>query len=311
MRVILLGTAAGGGFPQWNCFCPGCETARRDPERARPRLQSSVAVSADGERWFLLDASPDVRQQLTMLPASRVTRALRHSPIEGVLLTDAELDHTLGIPLLRESRALSLYASRAALETLETDSRLLPTTRAFATVSITTLEPGQSVPLLHRDGSASALEVEAVLVTGTGPRFSSRKREGDTAALFVTHRTGVAEGGGPASLAFLPGCGALTPPLLERLASCRAVLVDGTFWLDDELPALGLSDRTALEMGHLPISGIGGSLVPLAELASRGTRVIYVHLNNTNPVLLEDSPERAEVGARCLEVGEDRMAFEL
>ena len=310
MRVVLLGTAAGGGFPQWNCFCPGCEAARHEPERARPRLQSSVAVSADGARWFLLDASPDVRQQVAMLPSNPAAGALRHSPVEGIALTDAELDHTLGIPLLRESRTLSLYATRAAIETLETGSHLLPTTRAFATMALTTLEPGKPVPLLYRDDSQSGLEVEAVPVPGTPPRFAARAQDGDTVALFVSDRSG-GDGERAGSLAFVPGCAVLTPAILDKLASCRAALVDGTFWREDELSALGLSARTAREMGHLPMSGPAGSLGPLAELAARGTRVVYVHLNNTNPVLLEDSPERAEVLARGLDVGTDALELEV
>lgn len=245
-----------------------------------------------------------------MLPTSALDGALRHSPVEGVALTDAELDHTLGIPLLRESRALALYASKAALDTLETESRLLPTTRAFATVSLSTLEAGVPMELMHLDGSPSALAVEAVPVPGTPPRFSRRGQRGDTVALFLTERSATGHERAAGSLAFLPGCAALPTPVLDRLATCRTALVDGTFWRDDELQTLGLSERGARAMGHLPIDGPDGSLAPLAELAARGVRVVYVHLNNTNPVLLEDSPERAQVRARGVEVGEDGVSFD-
>ena len=245
-----------------------------------------------------------------MLPSIAATGELRHSPVEGIALTDAELDHTLGIPLLRESRTLALYATRAAIETLETGSHLLATTRAFSTIALTALDPGRPMPLLYRDGGPSGLDVEAVAVPGTPPRFAARAQDGDTVALFITDRSG-GDGERAGSLAFVPGCAALTPPILDRLASCRAALVDGTFWREDELPVLGLSARTAREMGHLPISGPAGSLEPLAEVVSRGTRVIYVHLNNTNPVLIEDSPERAQVLARGLEVGADGLELEV
>ena len=138
MDVVLLGTAAGGGFPQWNCWCPTCRIARSEPDRAHPRSQSSVAISADSSRWFLLNASPDVREQLARLPITP-PEGMRHVPVEGILPTDAELDHTLGIALLREGRALHVYATHAVLEVLNNDSRVLPVTSAFADVAVTEL----------------------------------------------------------------------------------------------------------------------------------------------------------------------------
>src|SRR3954447_1463110 len=158
MHVVLLGTAAGGGFPQWNCWCPTCRSGRSQPHRAIPRTQSSAAVSADGERWFLLNASPDVRAQLACLPGLR-PGGVRHVPVEGIVITDAELDHTLGIVLLREARKLQLYATSAVRSILERDSRLLPVTQAFAEVVVTEMPLKIRIPLRYRDGQTSGISV--------------------------------------------------------------------------------------------------------------------------------------------------------
>src|SRR3954447_23775578 len=163
MHVVLLGTAAGGGFPQWNCWCPICRSGRSQPHRAIPRTQSSAAVSADGERWFLLNASPDVRAQLACLPGLRAG-GVRHVPVEGIVNTDAELDHTLGIVLLREARSLQLYLTGAVQSILQEDSRLLPVTRACAEVNVTPLTLGKRPPLQYREGKPCPLWVEPIEV---------------------------------------------------------------------------------------------------------------------------------------------------
>jgi len=302
VNVTLLGTAAGGGFPQWNCWCPSCRVARAEPHRAIPRSQSSAAVSADGRRWFLLNASPDVREQLTRLPFP-VPAGVRHVPVEGIVVTDAELDHTLGIVLLREARQLQLCATTAVLRVLEDDSRILPVTRAFAEVKVTTLEPGTETSLCYRDGTDSGLSVESFVVPAGPPRFARAELPGHTVGLIVRDRaTG-------AVCAFVPGCGDLDASLLARLASADLLLFDGTFWTDDELIRLGIGDRRAREMDHLPISGHGGSLERLAALPCR--HKVYSHINNTNPMLLEDSAERALVERHGLVVGADGMVFTL
>jgi pyrroloquinoline quinone biosynthesis protein B len=246
MRVIVLGSAAGGGFPQWNCWCPSCRAAREDPAAAVPRTQSSVAVSADGRRWFLLNASPDVREQLTRLPLP-TPRRVRSVPVEGVVLTDAELDHTLGLVLLREAGRLPLYATGGVAETLACDSRLLAVTRAFATVPLTPLALDQPTPLLTRDGEPSGLMVEAFTVPAGPPRFASVERTGHTVGLLVTDVTSGAVAG------FVPGCGDLDEALLARLGAADLLLFDGTFWTDTELIDLGIAERTARQMDHLPI----------------------------------------------------------
>ena len=302
MEVILLGTAAGGGFPQWNCWCPSCRVARADPHRAVSRSQSSAAVSADGRRWFLLNASPDVREQLTRLPSPAPTGS-RHVPVEGIVVTDAELDHTVGIVLLREARHLQLCATQSVLRVLEEDSRILPVTRAFAEVSVTQMVPGSAFSLCYRSSEDTGLLVESFAVPAGPPRFAREDIPGHTVGLLVRDQ---ARGG---ACAFVPGCGGLDPSLLARLAAADLLLFDGTFWTDDELIRLGIGDRTARQMDHLPVSGPDGSLEHLASLPCR--HKVYSHINNTNPMLVEDSAERALVERHGLRVGADGMRFTL
>lgn len=302
MDLILLGTAAGGGFPQWNCWCPPCRVARTDPARAHPRTQSSAAVSSDGKRWFLLNASPDVRLQLGLLNG-QAPAGIRHVPVEGVLVTDAELDHTLGLALLREARQLRLYATDAVLGVLREDSRLLPVTEAFSEVTVTRLSLDTEVPLLYRDGTPSGLEATAFSVAGDPPRFARREEPGHTIGLLLR------ETGAESKAAFVPGCGALDEKLLSRLRGTDSLFIDGTFWDDAELLTLGISDRSARQMGHVPVSGTEGSLARLRDLPCRNR--VYTHINNSNPMLLEDSPERRQVEAAGVLVGDDGMRFSL
>ena len=259
-------------------------------------------MSADGARWFLLNASPDVRDQLRRLP-SPVPDGVRHVPVEGIVLTDAELDHTVGIVLLREARRLQVAATGAVRRILEEDSRILAVTRAFADVCVHELQPGRTLGLGYGDGTPSGLGVTCFPVPAGPPRFASEERHGHTVGLIV-HDEGT---GG--SCAFVPGCGGLDDELLARLGAADLVLFDGTFWTEDELIGLGIGERTARQMDHLPIGGPGGSLERLRRLPSRHR--VYTHINNTNPMLLEDSPERACVEEAGLRVGADGMRFTL
>lgn len=302
VHVVLLGTAAGGGFPQWNCWCPTCRVARSAPHRAPRRRQSSTAVSVDGERWFLLNASPDVREQIDCLPGP-IPTGIRHVAVEGIVATDAELDHTLGIVLLREARHLQLYVTQAVRRILEQDSRILPVTQAFAQVEVTEMALEAPVPLRYHDGEASGISILPFAVPAGPPRFAREHAAGHTVGLILRDE---ASGG---SCAYVPGCGELDPGLLERLADTDLLLFDGTFWTDDELISLGIGDRRAREMDHQPISGPDGSLCRLAGL-SRPTKV-YTHINNTNPMLLEGSPEREQVEVAGITVGYDGMSFSI
>ncbi len=303
MHLILLGSAAGGGFPQWNCWCPSCSASRNDPSSARPRTQSSAAVSSDGDRWFLLNASPDIQRQLSWLHAADSPSTPRHVPFEAVVFTDAEIDHTLGMVLLREARDLSLFATMAVESILEHDSRFLPLVRAFAQVRLTHLTPNETISLPSRDGSESGLTVEPFVVPGGPPRFAAKDEAGHTIGLMIREEsTGRTCG-------FVPGCGAIDNQLLERLARADVLLFDGTFWSDRELIDLGISDLSARDMDHVPIDGAGGSLERLAELPCRHR--IYTHINNTNPILLEGSRERAAVARAGITVGVDGLRITL
>jgi pyrroloquinoline quinone biosynthesis protein B len=256
----------------------------------------------DGRRWFLLNASPDVREQLDCLPAA-IPAGVRHVPVEGIVLTDAELDHTLGIALLREARHLQLFATSAVKLILEHDSRILPVTQAFARVDVHEMQLERATPLRYRNGEPSGVTVEPFVVPAGPPRYARSESAGHTVGLTLVDE----ESGG--SCAYVPGCGELDENLVERLGAVDLVLFDGTFWTDDELTSLGIGDRRAREMDHQPISGSGGTLTRLAPLAR--PRKVYTHINNTNPILLRDSPERATVERAGLSVGEDGMSFSL
>lgn len=228
---------------------------------------------------------------------------IRHVPIEGVLVTDAEIDHTFGIVLLREAGRLPVYATRAVQSILDRDSRLLPIVRAFSEVPVVELRLNTPVPLCHRDGSASGLAVEAFPVPAGPPRFATGEEKGHTVGFMLREEsTGRV-------CAFVPGCGDLDAALVARLAEADALLFDGTFWADDELIALGIGDRTAREMDHLPIAGRGGSLEQLAVLPCQYR--VYTHINNTNPILLEHSPEHEIVTRTGVIVGFDGLHLTL
>ena len=294
MWVRVLGSAAGGGSPQWNCGCPVCAAVRAGAAPAR--TQSSIAVSADRRRWFLINASPDVRTQIEAFPCLR-PREGRATPLAAVLLTDAELDHTLGLLLLREARGLRLYATPAVHTTLCDGSGLLRTLERYCPVEWLPVVPGADVPLA--DGlSCTAFDVPTTKRT----RFGTELDHGRVVGYRLTDERG-------GSLVYLPGVQELTPAVAAELAGRDCLLLDGTCWRDDELVRLGLSGTTSREMGHLPLDGPGGSLARLPALGVR--RTIFVHVNNTNPVLLPDSPERRIVADRGMEVAVDGLELEV
>jgi len=297
MWVRVLGSAAGGGFPQWNCTCPPCHAVRTGARPCRPRSQSSAAVSPDRREWFLLNASPDIRTQIEscqdLHPAG--SRAV---PVRAVLLTDAELDHTLGLLLLREGRHLVLHATEAVYGTLRDGTSLLRTLEAYCSVTWQPVYPGVSVPL------GEGLSYRAIDVPTTKrARFGPATAPGRVVGYRITD-----ECRGRA-LAYLPGVQELTPEVLAELQDCACLLVDGTCWRDDELTRLGLAAKTSRAMGHLPIDGPGGSLGPLSALPAE--HKIYTHINNTNPILLEDSAERGIVERHGLRVAEDGMELQI
>ena len=298
MHVRILGSAAGGGFPQWNCRCPTCEAARQGV-RARPRTQSSLAIRGREGPWFLVNASPDARQQLETL-APRRPDGVRAPPVAGVLLTDAEIDHTAGLLLLRESAApVRVFGDHGVERALRHGYPVLEILAQYCGVQWQTLEPEQARRL-----EGSSLTVEPFRVGGDAPRYMSGSGLELQASGFV-FRDGASGG----VLTYVPGLARLDDAVLTRLASSDLVLVDGTFWRDDELAQLGISTRSARDMGHVPLSGPGGTIEALARLER--PRKVLVHINNTNPILLEDSPERQAVLRANLEVAYDDLQIEL
>jgi pyrroloquinoline quinone biosynthesis protein B len=298
VRVRVLGSAAGGGFPQWNCHCGTCEAARAGV-RARPRTQSSLAIRGEDGPWFLVNASPDLRQQLETLDPRRVD-GVRAAPVAGVLLTDAEIDHTAGLLLLRESGApVRVFGDAGVEHALRDGYPVLPMLERYCGARWQTLEPGRAQPL---DGSS--LAVEPFAAGGDAPRYLGGSDLELEASGFVFRDR--ATGG---VVTYVPGLARWDHGVVTRFAASDLVLVDGTFWRDDELARLGISDRSARDMGHVPLSGPGGTLEVLAGLER--PRTVLVHINNTNPILLEDSAEREEVVRAGVEVAYDGLEVEL
>ncbi len=304
MQIHLLGTAAGGGVPQWNCACAVCREARVANGRVRPRTQSSVAISADGRSWFLLNASPDIRAQIENFhPLQPAAETKRNSPIEDILLTNADLDHTLGLMLLREGEQLRVHATQNIRRALTEGISFQPALESFCGTEW--MEPPPTpAPLLRRDGSPSGLIYQAIPLPGKPPRFMKTKSmEGNVVGYQIT---ALKTGG---RLLFLPDVAGLTETILRWLPQCDALLFDGTFWSETEMRDQGLGALFAADMGHVPISGTTGSLKVLAELTVR--HKIYTHINNTNPILIENSPQADAVKAAGCEVGRDGMSLEI
>ena len=267
--------------------------------RARPRTQSSLAIRGGEGPWFLVNASPDARQQLEALAPGQ-SDGVRAPPIAGVLLTDAEIDHTAGLLLLRESRApVRVFGDRGVEQALRRGYPVLEVLEHYCGTEWQTLEPEQESPL-----EGSSLTVEPFETGGDAPRYLDGSDLELQASGFVFRDR--ASGG---VVTYAPGLARLDDGVLSRLATSDVVLVDGTFWRNDELARLGISERSARDMGHLPLSGPGGTLEALARLER--PRKVLVHINNTNPILLEDSPERKEVVGAGVEVAYDGLEVEL
>jgi pyrroloquinoline quinone biosynthesis protein B len=306
VRIRVLGSAAGGGFPQWNCGCENCRGAREGTRPFRPRTQESVAVSADGARWLLLNCSPEIRQQIESFPALHPRHA-RHSPVAAIALTNGDLDHCLGLLSLRESHPVVIYATDSVRRGFTEGNVLYRTLERFpGQVSWRELPLGGEVPLAGADGAPLGLAAEALAVPGKAPVHLEGLRPADPGDNIGLRIRETATG---RRLAYLPGVGALTAAVREAVTGADCVFFDGTFWSSDELPAQGLGTRRAEDMAHLPVGGPGGSLAALAAL--RGPRRIYIHLNNTNPLLRDGGLERARAEAAGWEIAEDGLEMAL
>jgi pyrroloquinoline quinone biosynthesis protein B len=304
--IRVLGSAAGGGFPQWNCGCPNCVGVRRGSIAALPRTQESVAVSADGDSWFLLNASPEIRQQIESFQKLH-PRSPRDTPIQGIVLTNGDLDHCLGLLSLRESQPLALYSTERVQSGFTEGNVLYRTLQRFqghVTWHALPLE-GAAQPLHLLSGAHSGLTLRAFAAPGKAALHldQSKPDPGDNIGVVIADlRSGK-------SLAYIPAAGASSAAVVAAASSADAVFFDGTFWSSDELIALGASKSRAEDMAHWPIGGALGSLRFLAELGR--ARRVYIHINNTNPMLREDSAERAAVHAAGVEVAFDGMELEL
>jgi pyrroloquinoline quinone biosynthesis protein B len=299
LKIVVLGSAAGGGYPQWNCRCPVCDLAWRRDRRVSARTQSSLAVTADGDHWFLLNASPDLRQQIQSTQVLWPGKAGRDSPIGGVFLTNGDVDHVAGLLSLRERQAFTVLGTPATLKLIEANSivRVLDPT----CVGMRPLQDGVEVD------AGVGLKATPFFVPGKVPLH---EESGSVSIGGVGETTlGLEIRSADARVVYIPGCAKMSEDILRRVAGADLLLFDGTTFTDDEMVRLGLSQKTAWRMGHMAISGEDGSLRAFAGV--RVGRKVYTHINNTNPILIEGSPERLAVEAAGWEVAFDGMEIAL
>ena len=300
MQAVVLGAAAGGGFPQWNSNAASCRRARAHDPAARPRTQASLAVSQDGGRWFLLNASPDLREQIGRTPCLHPREGLRSSPIAGVVLTGGDVDVIAGLLTLRERQAFTLLATDRIHGVLDDNPIFEVLARDVVSRRIVPLE----IPI-QLDTN---LTVELFAVPGKVPLYL--EDGGDAPPIEIGETTvAAAVSDGRGTLFFIPGCAAMTPALAERLRGADLVFFDGTLWRDDEMVTAGLGAKTGRRMGHMSVSGADGTMAAFRDLDVH--RKIFIHMNNSNPMLLEDSPERAEAEAAGWEVAYDGLEIRL
>lgn len=303
LHILVLGSAAGGGFPQWNSNDAAARRVRAGEIPAR--TQSSLAISADKKRWVLLNASPDVRQQINEHPQLQPQNgdARRSSPIAAVVLTNADVDHVAGLLSLRESQPFALHAHKRALDVLAENSIFNVLGRDH--VARRSLPLDESLELRDTQNASLRLAVTAFAVPGKVPLWredeteaSLGTREGDTIGLEIRADQS-------RSMFYIPGCASMTDALSAKLKGAAVVFFDGTLWRDDEMVVQGVGKKTGRRMGHMSCAGESGSMAAFEQLAVR--RKVFIHINNTNPLLLPDSAERAEAEARGWEVAYDGM----
>ena len=304
MRVHVLGSAAGGGFPQWNCNCPNCDGLRRGRINARPRTQSSIAVTSDGASWVLFNASPDILSQFRDFPELQPARAIRDTAVVGIVLIDSQIDHTTGLLMLREGTPLRIYCTPSVREDLVTGNPLFCVLDHYCGVEWQRVNTDAHASFRVR--GADGLVFRVVGLVSKAPPYSPHRdnpNDGDNVGVLVTDEaTGKA-------LFYAPGLGRMEAHLAPVFEHADCLLVDGTFWSEDEMIRLGIADKRAQDMGHLPQSGPGGMLEVLSPY--RRARKILIHINNTNPILNEDSPERARLSNAGIEVAHDGMEIVL
>jgi pyrroloquinoline quinone biosynthesis protein B len=309
MRVKILGSAAGGAFPQWNCACPNCRAVRAGTFQGKSRTQTQVAITKDGLSWFLLGASPDLRAQIEATPELHPRQGVRHSAIAGLALANAELDHVLGLLLLRELQPLRIHSTASIRRILCEDNSMFGMLHRIPDqAKWTDFEPGTEFSLCDAQGQDSALRCRAWSLSTHYPSYVTAERHsqlspGEASLGFFTHSNSGAR------LAYMPAVPMVDDALLAELDTCDLLLFDGTFWSDDELMRVkgdGRTGQTAQQMGHVPVEE---TLVKLAGL--RRPRKIFLHINNTNPMLDEASPQHRQVRDAGWEIAEDGWQFDL
>jgi len=296
LTAIVLGSAAGGAFPQWNCRCPVCALAWAGDARVKPRSQAGLAVSAGDGRWTLINASPDLSAQIRATPALHPQGRLRGSPIDAVVLTGAEIDQIAGLLSLRESTDFRLYATPASHAAVAANAMF----GALTSMSRHAVNPGERFLL------AGGIEATLFMVPGKLPLYLEGEApdlDSESAANvgIELHREG-------ARMVFVPGAAAITAAMHERFARADIILFDGTLFTDDEMIRTKTGQKTGRRMGHMPVDGEGGSLHALDKLSGRR---IFIHINNTNPVLVEGSAERSKVESAGWQVAEDGLEIVL
>jgi pyrroloquinoline quinone biosynthesis protein B len=304
MKIRVLGAGAGGGFPQWNCNCRNCAGLRSGRLNAKTRTQSSIAVSSDGERWVLFNASPDIRTQLEQFPAVHPRHGIRDSGIKAIILIDSQIDHTTGLLMLREStQPLEVYCSEMVKQDLSSGFPLFTMLAHYCGVNHHPLPldcSGFTIPGIED------LRFYSHSLKSKAPPYSPHRHDphdGDNIGVLIEQ---IATG---RTVYYAPGLGEIEPHVQQAFARADCILVDGTFWQHDEMERAGISTKLALEMGHLPQSGPGGMIEHVSALTE--TRKILIHINNTNPILDEDSSERRQLTEAGIEVAHDGLEISL
>jgi pyrroloquinoline quinone biosynthesis protein B len=306
MKVKILGSAAGGAFPQWNCACANCSAVRAGTFAGKPRMQAQVAITEDGWSWFLLGASPDLREQIEATPELHPREGLRQSPIAGAVLANADIDHVLGLLLLRELQPLRIHATASVRHILHEDNSMFAMLQRVPNQTVwTDFEPGKQFHLCDAQGADSGLRCQAWSLSAHYPAYVTAQRQselvaGEASLGFIT------EGPSGARLAYMPAVPDMDGSLIQQLEACDVLLFDGTFWSDDELIRVQGSGQTARQMGHIPVESVLNNLAGL-----RRPRKIFLHINNTNPMLDEASPQYRQVRGAGWEVAEDGWEFDL
>ena len=306
LRAIVLGAAAGGGLPQWNCACPGC-AAVRSGQAGAPQTQSSIVVSADGERWVLINASPDIRQQFAATPALH-PRAVRHSPLSAVLVTNADVDHVAGLLSLREAQPFALYATRRVHSVLDANAIFNVVNREH--VPRRPVQLNESMPILDAAGEPTGICIETFTVPGKVALWledPNAERFGSVAE--DTIGVAIRAEGSEARLFYLPGCADVPDSLKARFKPTDTVLFDGTTYTEHEMAEAGVGQKSASRMGHLVMSGPQGTIARLADVPL--ARRLFIHINNTNPVWLPDSEARREIARQGWDLAFDGMELTL